>query len=350
MMLTPSLRSISLNSLLLCTRTSIMLYPLLLVVLLLSVTASTLQASLGWWATPEGWGLLVSIALVILAVFAGWLGMAHNACNTWALLHAVWPNTTLPRLAQAYKTPPPTLPSGDAFIPSASVPSPYPPLPKEALGPISTLQAFSLFKAFVPAVGQYFCPLLIGVLVYAASFVALVWGVEQLGMALFGEPSATLLAWLKLLNEAPLTPDVAERFTAGFEALAYADKLWLARWNLLILIGTGLYAFGVMLTLLTWPLRILWPKPLGWCFWQALKQPIIDPWGFFVATTLLTALDALLLLAALLAGSLPWVSALCQVLWLVSLIYRTYWLLFYVILRIGSPHLFWLEADKEATA
>lgn len=352
-MMTTTIFSLCQEAFRLLWRTTVLLYPLFGLVLLVALVLGLLDHVPGWLHTLEGWGLL-SVSLALFgAVLAGWANMGYVAALNWCRLFYVPTEPFIPMFRRGLArvlspgtgvspgqspsstmlsgltvpTPPQTTPSGTSERTMEELPS--------ILASFSFLR---FFREFFPGVALFWLPVGLGVVLQIVLQFAVLalcaWGaVEWTGIP------PLLAPWLNAL-QAGVTPAAEATLITPEQiaGLSTGEAQQLSEFFLWMILAVGLTSLITALTQLWLPLVVVWKRSVMWAYWQSILQWKRDFWRLMAMNLLLGVLDGgFVLLMGTFAS--PGVQLVVQFAWFLSLIYRFELLTLYTLVATRGPEL-----------
>lgn len=188
----------------------------------------------------------------------------------------------------------------------------------------AVITAFSLFRDFLPGIGQFFLPVTIGYMVQFGVLAALGWNLHPLWLKVM----PILMRTESLLNSGKSPEQVASWLT-------FTQQTELAEFVFGILIVVGLYGIFSGLTLL-WPVfMVLYGKNPLKAYGLSIKQFFKDPVRLLLLSLLFLGIKLLLSFLTLSGGM--FVDILGRLALLLLEIYMSISLFVYAWLVIGKP-------------
>lgn len=190
----------------------------------------------------------------------------------------------------------------------------------------SPLEAFSLFRAFLPGIAYHFIPIALGILLHAALLLLAFWWLQPLWLENY--PTLQKIMTMELQGQ-----------KAVIESLSIAQQIKLGELSLAMLL---LFAFNLLFSLafMLWPVFVVFydDQPFK-AYWRSLNQYIKDPLRMLaLAGTYVGTGFALYLIAILTALSgIPWLFVTIQMLMLVALVQMMVTNFVYVFHTVGEP-------------
>jgi hypothetical protein len=336
-MMTPSTWSLLSQSLRLLGRTTVLLYPILLLLLLLGLLKMPADQTRVLATTPEGIALVVVLFFVSCAILAGWAAMVYQACLAWCSLFFVALPSYQPKfdkkaLAALKANSSPSSTAQDSVQKA------------EAAGLLTPLSGMlQLGQAFFSGIGQFFGPVLLGVGLQVFALFGIIaltqWGVHEVG----GVPPvvAQIAAYIK--QHPTLTQVQLNQYLESTLLAAGVPQLITLRNVCFVLIG-GLTAYSTVATLtLFWlPILLVWRRSVWWCYWQSVCQFARDPWRLMALLAWMMVMDGALFALMVISASLnsTLLGMMTEFLWMMSVVYRFLMLMQYTLVVTGGPQLF----------
>lgn len=334
--MTPSTWSLIVHSLRLMGRTTVLLYPLLLLVLLLGLIRLPAEEMSALQDTWLGLGLVTVLLLTASATLAGWATMVYQAALAWCSLFFIPAADYQPRFdpkAQSAVTENPPQTSEQVAANKTQSAGLFTPL----------YGALALLQGFFAGIGQFFIPVTLGLGLQVALLMGMAaltdWAIAQTtgGVPLL---LSQLLAWMKQHPQATQL-QLNQYFETHIVGAPLQQLINVETFSLILLLGVGIYALLTTLTLLWLPLLMVWRRSILWCYWQSVRQFARDPGRLTLLMLWMALLDLGLTLLLFLSATLnnEILITITEFLWMMSLVYRLLLLTNYVLVVTGGPQL-----------